>query len=92
MTIDVVCNTCGEELEEQSPRHGNRGAVRFTSCETCCANAHRVGYEEGHRAGYNEGLADGEQAVRDDVKSMLQIVKEESCGALTDGATSPVSS
>lgn len=36
------------------------------------------GYEEGYAIGYEEGVAAGEAAVRDDVREMLRVVKEES--------------
>ena len=49
--------------------------------------SYKEAWSQGYETGYTDGLAAGEAAVRDDVKDMLQIVKEESsCAELKDGA------
>lgn len=92
MTIDIVCHHCGSVLQEESRHYTKPGELYIAPCSDCMDSADKRGYDrgfdEGVSKGYDDGLEAGEQAVRDDVKSMLQIVKEESCAESTGGAVS----
>ncbi len=61
---------------------GKPHEVYVVPCSDCMDEAdsrgYSRGYDVGQAEGYDSGLEAGEASVRDDVKSMLQIVKEES--------------
>ena len=82
VSFTLLCHQCGKPLEEASRLHSKPREVFLVPCSDCLGDAGARGYSRGQVAGYSEGydegLAAGEQAVRDDVKSMLRIVKEES--------------
>ena len=96
MNIDIVCHHCGAMLEEGGRLYPKQGTVYIVPCSDCLDSADTRGRDRG----YDEGVADGNtlgfeagvESVRDDVKEMLWIVKEESCAELKDGATAPLSS
>lgn len=92
MNIDIVCHHCGAVLQEESRHYPKVGELYVAPCSDCMDSADKRGFERGYdqgkSEGYDEGLSAGEQAVRDDVKSMLQIVKEESCAESKAGAVS----
>ncbi len=82
LSFTLVCHHCGKSLEETTRMWSKPNEVYMVPCADCLANAdqegYRRGYDVGRADGYSDGLLDGETTVRDDVKTMLQIVKEES--------------
>ena len=78
MNIDFVCHHCGAALEEGGRLYPKAGEVYIVPCSDCLDSADKRGFNRGHDEGYGYGLEAGEQAVRDDVKEMMRVVKEES--------------
>lgn len=85
MDISLVCHQCGETLEEARPHWPKVGEVYVRPCTNCIVEADKSGYtrgvDEGSSQGYDDGHMAGVASVRDDVKEMLRVVKEESCAA-----------
>jgi hypothetical protein len=97
MNIDIVCHHCGAVLQEESRHYPKSGELYVAPCSDCMDSADKRGYDRGFDEGASKGYDDGHEAgvasVRDDVKEMMRVVKEESsCAVLKDGATAPLSS
>lgn len=99
LSYTLVCHYCGKVVEEGSRLHPKSYEVYVVPCPDCMDDAdsrgYKRGYDVGQSEGYEDGYSNGEAAVRDDVKAMLQLVKEESeveCAASKAGGVSQPSS
>lgn len=93
LSFVLVCHHCGKPVEEASRLYPKRGEVYVVPCSDCLDDADSRGYDRGHDNGYSDGYSDGteagETAVRDDIKAMLTLIKEESeCAESKAGAIS----